>query len=134
MCVHCILLGSKRRMIKEILIGSNSDLIVAKLVQELANIDEHLNIKIVEDLSTVETLDERQLVIIDLSVYTNGIIDRVEQFKKRFPTIELVAVTYTNDEFIDLMLIRRGIDQVTCWEELPIIVSRHLNTQLQTTG
>ncbi|WP_422362018.1 hypothetical protein [Reichenbachiella sp.] len=93
-----------------------------------------LQVRVVDDLSSVHSLMDRQLVIIDLSVYTPGIIDRIEQFKSRFPKIELVAVTYTNDEFIDQMLIKRGVDQVSSRDELPSVVSRHLNPNLLTTG
>lgn len=121
-------------MENEILIGSNSDLIVERLERELAKISENLRIEVVRDLSSVQSLRKGQLVIIDLSVYTAGIIDRIEQFKKRFSEIELVAVTYANDQFIDQMLIGRGVDQVTSGKELTSIVSKYLNPQLQTTG
>jgi len=121
-------------MENEILIGSNSDLIVRRLERELVVLRRDLQVRVVDDLSSIHSLMDRQLVIIDLSVYTTGIIDRIEQFKSRFPKIELVAVTYTNDEFIDQMLIRRGIDQVCSREELPSIVSHHLKPDLQTTG
>ncbi|WP_456457962.1 hypothetical protein [Reichenbachiella sp.] len=102
--------------------------------RELADLRRDLQVRVVDDLSSIHSLMDRQLVIIDLSVYTPGIIDRIEQFKARFPKIELVAVTYTNDEYIDQMLIRRGVDQVSSREELPSIVSRHLKPDLQTTG
>lgn len=121
-------------MENEILIGSNSDLIVRRLERELADLRRDLQVRVVDDLSSIHSLMDRQLVIIDLSVYTPGIIDRIEQFKARFPKIELVAVTYTNDEFIDQMLIRRGVGQVSSREELPSIVSRHLKPDLRTTG
>lgn len=121
-------------MENEILIGSNSDLIVRRLEEELAELRDDLQVRVVDDLSSVHSLLDRQLVIIDLSVYTPGIIDRIEKFKNRFPNIELIGVTYTNDEFIDQMLIKRGIDQVSSREDLPAIVSRHLNPNLQTTG
>ncbi|SMD32666.1 hypothetical protein SAMN04488029_1016 [Reichenbachiella faecimaris] len=119
-------------MEKEILIGSNSDLIVEKIGRELKSVHKHLQISIVKDLTKVKTLVDGQIVIIDLSVYTAGIIDRIEQFKHRFPKIELIAVTYTDDDLIDQMLILRGIDQVTSREELPMIVSKYVCPQLHT--
>ncbi|WP_420579954.1 hypothetical protein [Reichenbachiella sp.] len=102
--------------------------------QELAELRSNLQVRVVDDLSSVHSLMDRQLVIIDLSVYSPGIIDRIEKFKTRFPKIELVAVTYSNDEFIDQMLIKRGIDQVCSREDLSDIVARHLAPNLQTTG
>ena len=122
------------RMENEILIGSNSNLIVNRLEQELLQLSSDVKVRIIDDLAQVDQVHDRQLVIIDLSVYTPGIVDRIERFKQRLPQIELVAVTYETDEFIDQMLIRRGVDQVASREELASIVSQYLNPRLQTTG
>ncbi|UXX79212.1 hypothetical protein N7E81_17810 [Reichenbachiella carrageenanivorans] len=121
-------------MEQEILIGSNSDLIVQQLTQELLKLSDMVHIKVVDDFLDIQTLKEGQLVIIDLSVYTSGILDRVEQFKQKFQHIELIAVTYENDTFIDQVLIRRGVDQVTSRDELLNLVSIHLSPNWQTTG
>lgn len=114
-------------MEKEILIGSNSDLIVDQIDRQLKAVYSDLQISIVKDLSTIESLADGQMVIIDLSVYTTGMIDRIEQFKLRFPNIELIAVTYTDDELIDQMLVRKGVDQVANRDELPYVVSKYVN-------
>ncbi|MEO9802929.1 MAG: hypothetical protein ABJF04_06765 [Reichenbachiella sp.] len=121
-------------MENEILIGSNSDLIIKRIGKELKKISETLHVRVINELEDIITLRENQLVIVDLSVYTPGIIDRIQYFKRRFPEIELIAVTYTNDEMIDQMLVQRGIDQVASTEELPGIVRRHLATYFKTTG
>lgn len=122
------------KMENEILIGSNSDLIVQRVGKELRKVSKTVHIRVINDLEDIITLRENQLVIVDLSVYTPGIIDRIQYFKRRFPEIELVAVTYTNDDMIDQMLVQRGIDQVASTEELPGIVRRHLDTRFKTTG
>ncbi|MEP2025716.1 MAG: hypothetical protein ABJH98_04020 [Reichenbachiella sp.] len=121
-------------MKKEIFIGSNSDLIVDQIGKELTSIHREIQIRIVKDLSALPQLADGQLVIIDLSVYTTGIIDRIKNFKKEFPHIELIAVTYTNDEQIDQMLMHRGFDQVANREELPSIVLKYLNSQLELSS
>ncbi|MEO9964954.1 MAG: hypothetical protein ABJF11_04150 [Reichenbachiella sp.] len=121
-------------MENEILIGSNSDLIVQSITRELQEISSTVYIRIIGDLDDVTSLHDGQLVIVDLSVYTPGIIDRIEVFKRKFPFIELIAVTYTNDELIDQMLVQRGIDQVASKEELPGMVKQYLFPRLQSIG
>lgn len=121
-------------MENEIIVGSNSDLIVQSIRNELLKINETVKVSIVHEFSDIESLKDGQLVIIDLSVYAAGILDRIEKFKQRFPSIELIAVTYTNDDLIDQMLVRRGIDQVTSREDLPALVRQRIQPPLQTTG
>jgi len=116
-----------RRMKKEILIGGNSDLIVERIRHELGSVVEGLSVDVLRDFSAINSLAEGQLVIIDVSVYTVGMIERMELFKSKFPEIELIAVTYCNDVWVDRMLLRKGIDQVMSIEELPEIVSRQLS-------
>lgn len=114
-------------MEREILIGSNSDLVVEQMQRQLKAIFSDLQIGIISDFSAIESLSDRQMVIIDLSVYTSGIIDRIQQFKSRFPRIELIAITHADDMLIDQLLVWKGIDQVASREELPCLVSKHLN-------
>lgn len=121
-------------MENEILIGSNSDLIIQSIFNELERISEVVHIRIIGDLDDVTSVQDGQLVIIDLSVYAPGIIDRIEKFKCRYPNTELIAVTYTNDELIDQMLVKRGIDQVASRDELPDLVRNYIRPQLKTTG
>lgn len=113
-------------MENEVLIGSNSDIILEKIAHDIRKVDEAVIIRVVDDMEAIESLPERQLVIIDLSVYSLGIIDRIERFKNKFPTIELIVITYTNDDCIDQMLITKGVDQVASKGELPQIVENYL--------
>lgn len=112
-------------MENEVLIGSNSDIIIEKIANDIRQLDEAVIIRVVDDMEGIESLGENQLVIVDLSVYSSGIIDRIERFKKKFPAIELIAITYTGDDCIDQMLITKGVDQVASKGELTQIVETY---------
>lgn len=117
----------------KLLIAGKSDIALKNLEDELKRIDSPIMIKQVDDLELLKEGGGYRFAIIDLSVYTYGVLDRLENYKSRNPLVDVVAMTYSDEVGFDQLLLQKGADVVSGMNDLIMLVSKKL-IKLSNTG
>ena len=107
------------------MIASKSDITLKYIETQLDSFTHNLDVEWVGDLTEVSKGEHYNVTIVDMSIYAAGILDKVEVYKLNNPKSHLIALTYTNDECIDQLLIGKGVDQVTSTAELSNVIKQN---------
>ena len=102
----------------KILLAGKSDIAKSYLENQIKQIDFPFEIIKIDDLELSNAGSEHQVTVIDLMVYTPGILDRIENYSMRNPEICVVAITYTSEVLFDELLLNKGVDLITTRDEL----------------